>query len=47
MQLDHSFTTQVETEYKKTRERSTIFSIVERGLEIIQVPSESENYIHP
>jgi hypothetical protein len=33
MQLDHSFTTQVETEYKKnTRERSAIFSIVERGV---------------
>ena len=47
MQLDHSFTTQVETEYKKNnRERSAIFSIVERGLEIIQDPSESENY-HP
>ena len=47
MQLDHSFTTQVETEYKKNnRARSTIFSIVERGFEIIQDPSESENY-HP
>jgi hypothetical protein len=47
MQLDHSFTTQVETEYKKTTEKGQrYFQLWRGGLEIIQDPSESENY-HP
>lgn len=47
MQLDHSFTTQVETEYKKQQRKvNDIFNCGER-LEITQVTSESENYIQP
>ena len=47
MQLDDSFATQVETEYKKQKRKvNDIFNCGERVRDI-QVPSESENYIHP